>query len=281
MTGANVWDEEWELGGLQGGTGNPFQTTDRIRSVNYCPCKPSTSYYGYFGTTNSVLIVWWFDAEKHYINAIDGTNKVITTPANAAFFKISTYSGNYTTYLNDISINYPSTDTSYHAYTGEPVSVTFPSTIYGGTDEVISGNGTSTMGMVDLGTLDWNVSDGRFNTLTPISNAKGGNHADCLCSIYKSDVGAATRAVDCSICFANNGYVYIYDTTFSGDASAFKAAMNGVQLCYELATPQTFAHTGQEVDTLVGQNNVWVDTGDVSVTYQASIKGYIDKVLGQ
>ena len=69
------------------------------------------------------------------------------------------------------------------------------------------------------------------------------------------------------------------DNSYS-TAADFKTTMNGVQLCYELATPQTFTHTGQAVSTVYGTNNVWVDTGDVSVTYQASIKGYIDKVLG-
>ena len=63
------------------------------------------------------------------------------------------------------------------------------------------------------------------------------------------------------------------------DVKAWLSA-NPLQVCYPLATPTTFTHEGQAVDTLAGQNNVFVDTGDVSVTYQASIKGYIDKVLG-
>ena len=51
-----------------------------------------------------------------------------------------------------------------------------------------------------------------------------------------------------------------------------------IQGCAKLSTPQTYTiTTGELIDTLYGQNNVFVDTGDVSVTYQASIKGYIDK----
>ena len=35
--------------------------------------------------------------------------------------------------------------------------------------------------------------------------------------------------------------------------------MNGVQLVYELADPQTIQLTPQEIKLLVGDNNVWSD----------------------
>lgn len=181
-----------------------------------------------------------------------------------------------------------SSATDYEPYQGDSISVNWQDeagTVYGGNlaiDEDGSCKLTVDMAIVDLGTLNWNVSNGRFNTLTTISNAKGGNHADCLCSIYKSDVGAATRAVDCSICFANNGYVYIYDTTFSGDASAFKAAMDGVKLVYELATPITYTLPSVTMlSTVLGTNNIWVDTGYTTVEYRADTKKYIQKIIAQ
>ena len=59
----------------------------------------------------------------------------------------------------------------------------------------------------------------------------------------------------------------------------FKTAMSGVQLCYELATPQTYQLTPQEViKTLLGTNNVWADIGNVSVTYTADTKMFIEKL---
>ena len=54
--------------------------------------------------------------------------------------------------------------------------------------------------------------------------------------------------------------------------------MSGVQLVYELATPQTYQLTPQEVKTLLGTNNVWTDIGNVSVTYVADTKLYIEKL---
>lgn len=41
----------------------------------------------------------------------------------------------------------------------------------------------------------------------------------------------------------------------------------GAQVVYDLATPQTIQLTPQQVTTLIGDNNIWADTGDVTVEY--------------
>lgn len=41
--------------------------------------------------------------------------------------------------------------------------------------------------------------------------------------------------------------------------------MNGIYVCYELATPTTVQLSATEVERLIGQNNIWADTGDVTV----------------
>lgn len=52
----------------------------------------------------------------------------------------------------------------------------------------------------------------------------------------------------------------------------------GAQVVYKLATPITYQLTPQEVDTLLGTNNVWCDTGDTEVTYRADTKLYIQQL---
>lgn len=42
----------------------------------------------------------------------------------------------------------------------------------------------------------------------------------------------------------------------------------GAQVCYELAEPQSIQLTPAELSTLVGDNTIWSDAGDVDVTYQ-------------
>ena len=75
-----------------------------------------------------------------------------------------------------------------------------------------------------------------------------------------------------------SGYVQVRNSNYT-DATTFKTAMNGVQLCYELATPQTYQLTPQQIQTLYGDNNVWADSGDVSITYKADIQKYIDNAI--
>ena len=50
--------------------------------------------------------------------------------------------------------------------------------------------------------------------------------------------------------------------------SAGGTPTTGAQVVYELATPQTYQLTPTEVDLLLGDNNVWADTGDMTLTYR-------------
>lgn len=54
---------------------------------------------------------------------------------------------------------------------------------------------------------------------------------------------------------------------------------NNLQICYELEEPFTVQLTPAQLSTLLGTNNVWADTGDVSVEYRADTRMYIDQSL--
>ena len=56
---------------------------------------------------------------------------------------------------------------------------------------------------------------------------------------------------------------------------------NNLQICYELASPVTVQLTPSQLQTLLGQNNIWADTGDVAVTYRADSKLYIDQAIAE
>ena len=69
-------------------------------------------------------------------------------------------------------------------------------------------------------------------------------------------------------------------STWISDRDVYAAGTTpttGAQVVYELATPQTYQLTPTEVLSVLGTNNVWVDTnGDVECTYIADTKLYID-----
>lgn len=53
----------------------------------------------------------------------------------------------------------------------------------------------------------------------------------------------------------------------------------GAQVVYELAEPLVYDLTPVEIRTLVGENHIWADTGDVTVMYSADTKAFIDNYI--
>lgn len=149
-------------------------------------------------------------------------------------------------------------------------------TVYGGTVDVVRGTLTVTHALVDLGSLGWVVNtaighvrfDAGISDLAPNpTDNLDGYGSGLYCEIYATDGHPITNnSVNCAI--ARYGKrVYIRDDRFTS-AADFKSAMSGVQLCYELATPTTYTLTPQQINTLAGVNNVWADSGDVTVTFR-------------
>ena len=170
-------------------------------------------------------------------------------------------------------------DTSnYEPYSGDTYSITFPAaagTVYGGTLDVTTGELTVNWAMVDLGAKNWYPSTAagrtRFRTsITDIERISSPNVlASLLCSNYPTKTANQTYQGTTGVSLQQNSAdIYIYDPqTESMTTAEFKSAMSGVQLCYKLATPQTYQLTPTEIATLLGDNTIWADTGDVSVTY--------------
>lgn len=113
--GVNQWNEETELGTINTTTGQDSSATNRLRSVGYTPVSPNTNYYCVNNGAGNVY-GFFYDANKTFISSAGITNTSFTTPSNATFMRMSSTSAYGTTYNNDISINYPSTNNTYKAY---------------------------------------------------------------------------------------------------------------------------------------------------------------------
>ena len=146
-TGVNQWDEEWELGYYNVNTGVPTSSSTQIRCKNKIKVNPDTTYY--FKTTSAIWILE-YDANDTYLNIYNArTNSTLKTNINTNYIRFYTTNVYGTTYNNDISINYPATDTEYHAYQGITThTATFPSTIMGGSYDFVSGKGKSEWGYI-------------------------------------------------------------------------------------------------------------------------------------
>lgn len=153
-------------------------------------------------------------------------------------------------------------------------------TVYGGTLDMVSGVLTVDRAMVDLGTLKWSlysVAQGnlfRSSNLNAIGFYLIYDSTAMICSNYP--VVKSSRRTDKSVSVGANNAVDVIDSSYS-DPTAFKTAMNGVQLVYELASPQTYTLTAQQIKTLIGTNNVWASSGDI-VSIKFSYGGLLSEL---
>lgn len=285
--GINQWDEQWENGQISSVTGQPYSGTD-IRSKNFCPALPSTVYYVKTKTTQYGQYTFWYDADKKFISAVQQSNGTITSPPNAAYFKIQTRPGYGTTYDNDISINLPSTDHDYHAYLGADYTASLGTTVYGGDADLVKGQGQKTYKSINLGDLNWTyretgsiVSPYFWAYKTDIKSH--GNPATVQhpiwCDRYKPCIRNQESFVDKCITVDGDvntiGQIQIKDSAYT-NADDFKKALNGAQFVYEPKDPSDYIFTAQDINAVIGQNNVWSEQGDVTVrTADAVESGYI------
>ena len=273
--GVNVWNEETELGIIDTSTGADSPSNYNIRTVGYTKVAPSTEYYAKITSTGNMTLVF-YDVSKGFISTKNiykiyegGT---FTTPSNCAFIRFFMENSYGTTYNNDISINYPSTDTTYHAYNGTTYTIAFGQTVYGGVLDVTRGKLRVTWTSLNLGSINWTYATNEAHPYfyANATGKKAGREIGMLCSIYKyvagyrSDVIANNYQIgnfnqsDITIVIRNDDY---------SDAASFKTAMDGVYFYYELATPIEIDLTPVQIRALVGSNNVFADCGETTVEY--------------
>ena len=286
VSGVNVWDEVWEVGSLDANGANET-ANDRIRSKNYIAVVPNTTYYikAPYG-----VWFWGYDANKTFVQRVPSSNSInnttFTVPNGIKYLRFVVRSNYGSTYNNDISINYPSTDTTYHAYNGTTYNITWQTeagTVYGGTVDLVTGVLTVDRASVDLSTLTWSARPGwgGFRSVSIASDVKKPPTTstlltNCKCSTYNQTTAAAI------------GMSTLYSYAIDTDGAVLLRMEDGKtasditgQLVYELATPQTYQLTPTQIHALLGQNNVWADCGNTSVTYKADVQRWVEKKLGQ
>lgn len=281
-TGANVWDEEWEIGDISSGTGENVSGNTTIRTKNYIPVKPGATYYCVCPGTNT-LRTRWYGKDKNYLGyePVISYNGIFTVPSDAYYLRFTPQAVYGTTYNHDISINYPATDHDYHPYTGNIYTIQLGDTVYGGTLDVTGGKMVVDRAIVDLGTLTWLLNSQGFMQSSGIQTivkppATSSALANIICSVFQSVTAFSIYNGGNGIGIHSNSEIRVRFDNMPTDATAFKTAVSGVQLCYELATPIEITLTAQEIYTLLGTNNIWSDAGPVDVDYSVDTKLYID-----
>lgn len=169
-----------------------------------------------------------------------------------------------------ISLNYPSTDTEYHAYNGNIYNIPFGQTVANGVLNVTTGKLRVTHGYVELdGSNDenWTYTGTRFicTTSDMLSRANRTN------VISNRGVFDAYSTADGTI-FGFNGSIYYYLLSVTSLAD-FKTWLsnNHLQVVYPLETSYDIQLDSVQIQALLNENNIWCDTGDTEVKYLLTV----------
>lgn len=283
--GANLWDGITEDGVWKiysGGDGTKGGTAGYIRCPDLIPVKPNTTYHFHREYNITDNRIGFYDVDKNYLGydltltMATATDMDITVPSNA-YFMTFYFKDNA---LGNASINYPSTDTTYHAYNGSIYNIAFtdgenPLTVYGGNLNVTTGELTVTYILLDLGTKNWYYDS---NAVQFFSQALSDNKTpanewdtDVKCSAYPIDTRNHSQLATAHIRGINRGdnRIYLINEDYT-DEGALKASLSGTQFIYELATPIVYQLTPTQINNLLGLNQMYCDTGNITVKHKSN-----------
>lgn len=255
--GFNLWDEKPIYDKALRASDGEVVTSSGSFASDFIPILPNTSYYCTIGTYSYPRYAE-YDAQKNYLGQSEGWhglgNGSLSLLSSTRFIRISCGSSPYS---NDICINLSDASRNgtyepYKSYSnpfgsieirGIPKLVNNALT-FDGDSYKCDGQLTRKYGIVDLGSLTW--EDYSANVFrSHIAHGYNPNGSDgiapILCGKYSVNsvnnvvTKVANLAVGLSVDMTT---LYIYDTNYNS-ASAFKAALSGVYLLYQLATPTT------------------------------------------
>ena len=158
------------------------------------------------------------------------------------------------------------TNTDYEQ--GNTYPITFGQTVYSAILDVLTGKLSITHGIVDLGDLSWRYGSGSqvFYTEDITDMSEAIPFDNMACSAFEVLISSTSfiNMTNYSIKRGqSNTTIYVKDTDYT-DADAFKTAVTGMKLVYELAEPIEIDLTPTVINTLIGENVIFADVGNIT-----------------
>lgn len=305
LTRTNIWDEQVELGSLSTVTGEKLSSTSQIRTKNYVPVKSGAEYCIVLGSTTGIWTLF-YDKNKQLItdglpNGKEASRNArrlnngykLIIPDKCVYIKWYFQISYGTEYNNDTSINYPSSDTIYHSYTGAIIPVDWSSevgTVYGGYIDLINGEIVQEWQKVMLTeTMNyWNSWGGNrliYNSTYMNDGTSIYNHGKRMAGteIYSNiltpiggtiDPQKVTLKTEIRYYGMDARYPQYFfvakneDETLAEWRQWFQTTYSDAYVIYKLQTPIHHPLTPQTLKTLKGTNNIWSDAnGPVEIKY--------------
>ncbi len=169
-----------------------------------------------------------------------------------------------------------STATEYEPYEEQTYTADLGQTVYGGTVDLVSGELVVDRAMERFSDKRWVMNGTRLESTLDKSFTAETRQAQ-ISSSYTFNINILGSSYEnyngCFATITSDRRILIYDNRFTSTdkISEFVAQMGNETICYPLATPQTIQLTPQEIQTLVGVNNVWSEDGDIKVVFTKSL----------
>ena len=262
------------------GSSNNYCRTSKFNIVGG---KKYSLQVGVWGSPVNTIFYWKDDTYLGYDDILITSGVftyTFTTREDANMCAISCGGSNYPITperWGDVMVEYGEIATSFEPYNkSTDLSLQLGQTIYGGTLDVEKGILTVDKKCIDLGSLDYTYDSvyTRFRSNVPVQDIGGtatyfGQYDDVICSIYKSTDDASNNSI--FVFYApDHGLhqrIFAYDSRYT-DATAFKTAITGQKLCYELAEPYTIQLTPHQIQLLSGYNYVSTNGTSLQLTYR-------------
>lgn len=288
-TGVNIWDEEWEEGYYNWTTGVKETSSLRIRNKNVIAVTPAITVFN--SNSGYAVDYFFYDQNGLFVQPIykAAGNQSIVVPNDCYYMNFSVYATYGNVYHDDISINYPSTDTSYHAYNGQTITLDLDGTRYGGYVDANNGKLVVTwVGAIYDGSDDenWQMHGSGSASAFAMRSAIVIDNINTDGIILANELEGISRSATwgnydewVSVTADKQIVTGIQSIT---DVNTWKTwlSSHNLEVAYELATPIEVDITPAFLSAIVGQNNVFHDgNGDVELSYFTDLAGDIKNFI--
>lgn len=263
---------------------NSAEATTQEKVSDYIEIEAG-SEYNFSATVRNSEAKWIgigiYDSNKSFIKRVGGLkgNGEVTSQAltasdttGAKYVRVSFRSYGI---AEQVSLTKDTTTTT--------TTVNLGRTVYGGTLDVVSGVLTVDRAMVTFnGSETWalNATGGvtRFSTISKLSDAMfvtGGRSPIVSDSLeYAPTANPVGHGFIYGLADKAQFFVIVDQSITTVTQFTAWLADNPITIVYELLQPQTYTLTGQEIETLLGENTIWADTGSLEVKTGISRTGW-------
>ena len=165
---------------------------------------------------------------------------------------------------NGLKVYHSGADTSEYTET----DISFPSPVYGGEHEAVSGKLMSFYALLTKNTAEMNNNEdypGWKNS--GVENIIGTGVNELLRNVLTNVSPVSSLSVGANTAYGSD-VLYLNKSFFNKTQSEWIALAIDVQILVPLATPQEITLTPEQITALKGENTIWSDAnGDCSVTF--------------